>query len=600
MGFNSFWRRFLYGLRPEAVWSCPRRSWPQWPGRRYVVLDDANFRIRGMVLDAPDKRPRRDGSRGGGLNTWGGVLNCLAADYEAMFAAGVEVVVVIIDGRSLLAKYLTQLHRAEDAKRQRRDHLAEALEAQRRDHELDLELWGEKPQQPQQQVPRPPGDNLYPRAQCWPEAPANFETDPEFLAAEWFRPDMLVQCNWDGVYYGGAGAPKFKFTQFVSDFLLKRMALPVGARLIVDCGILLGHPRATRPLQTRWAAHGYESDVSVEFMCGDLVGATWNGCRLEQIEEAGGASRVVEPVPCQDAYGTSSEADDRIIHWTYAFRDQIDLVVCSGDQDTLLALMMTTRTRYEAFGMGQMHKIWWRRANRPNGDDDFVDIDDLSWTLRFYLGHLGRHTGPAEQIPDPVVAFSALALLRDSDYTYTGTDTARGESNFAGVSPVKLATLLLEKPQLFEGLFVGTPRVLSSDGPMGEIHLERPVQVLISRLKFRKLVTELYYLGARGQPRLNKVTGKPQCNPDGTVKLFAGRRYEMPSVEDMDATCARLAWVLDKFLNAGRPRCGGPANETEQTPDTYESLHGYQSNGQPCHRVNNKRDYFGVRRQQRK
>jgi hypothetical protein len=534
MGRNRYYRHFLRSIRPSAFYSRSRFSWPE--GKAFVTVEDVNGLLRAYGLDPTGTAER-------GARIWGDFVGRLGHDLSQQYAAGASTAIVVLDGPAPPAKHATQKKRAaakKNGKRKRED--------------------GEEEEEQEDATAAGPARHK------WPHVPNPH--DPEFLrlrdSPEWFVDGARVQVgSLDEVYY--EEAPKIKFTQYVCEYLLHRFELPVGRRLVLDCGWTYEEGRLPRAVHVRWAARGAEDDTNGEPLLHDDAARH----TLERMREAGGASRVVEFLPGAQDYGAVVEADDRLAHWVYALQDRVEVVVCSIDQDTLGALMLTSQVRCELSLTPRAEdapRLWWK----SRCTSETVDIDDLAWTLEHHLGYLLDPKAPAEFHVNPVLLFELVSLLKESDYAYAGYHRVAAEGEDSRSNPAILPgpgprntlrpLLAADARALFSRLVAGTPRAVRGIRASARDHLERPCEALVSREAFRAYLRACFAEAYRERPVFEPDGRTPKVARSGPNKGFEMTRRDSDpkkspalSPAEADAVCARVAWALDKSLNGGRP-----------------------------------------------
>jgi hypothetical protein len=311
-------------------------------------------------------------------------------------------------------------------------------------------------------------------------------------------------------YYGGA-LSKTKFYEFLTSFFLYEMPLPVGAEVVVDCGALPGHGMLRAPVCARI--------VTVALTCADATALAQQG--VAELE------RRVETCAGEAAYCTYTEADDRLVYWTYlrtlnsAAPD--DVMVISEDGDTMLALMCTYYTRRHLRPAGRYPgRVYWRRSENIgrvlNSDGSKRDVTQPEWINTDVLAEQVDQfmVGLVQRQQFGVYLFCALALMCKNDYV----------EGFRGLSDCNLMLALLKHPDK-------ATRMLSARVPDGGAE-HAPHTVLIHAEAARDFIRHAYAIAYA-----NRVSKK---------------LYPVPPDDSIDVTMARVSWTLDKSVNAGRPQ----------------------------------------------
>lgn len=396
---------------------------------------------------------------------------------------------------------------------------------------------------------------------------------------DWFADDQSCQCSWDEIYYSSSKVVKKKYVESVTRFLLYRMPIPPGKRLLLDAGVLDGK-WLTRPVLVQ-LVHSLGSHATID----EVSSASLNA--------PGSVKRRVEYASWHpESYWSYCEADDRMILHMYdvTVRLKQNCVVFSGDGDTTISMMNTRRERVRMLreepstklSEGQefpcvLHALpihRWKAA--PDGsritwtDLQLIDTDRLALTVEcFYAGAtmkalLNMRASPSERVPrvpDGVAFFTALVCMHDTDYTRA----------YPQLSPLNILETFERQPsqaaRWFESRVRRDPEILGA------------YTYLDCRIH-RKAYTEyLAYATSVARERLARACRAPSAE----VTLAPSSKKKEPTAQDEKMTigyvacmAARMVWCIDKMVNAGLPSYAIP--EPFDTDVKGQPLYGYTRN----------------------
>lgn len=591
MGLDSFFFELFRKIAPEAFFGrLSHQDKPRWPVYSKLLYPtiDLNSRIRGYSICMSD-----DGDMSSsGARTWGEVARRLEHDVLCMFAGGARSVVLVWDGAVPHAKGPTQQERQKNwlgglARKGRRPYrwpILEKLKVAPEDA-LDESKWHM----------------------------SDYLASDEFRKKAWFRDDQEILMGFNDIYYFPPA--KLKFIEFISTFILERMQLPFGARLLLDSAVVEGR-LLERALQVRLAPRGLEDQGRLNALHDDAE-------RFDpRVMRERGAVRLVEALPDAPAHGVYSEADDRLVsfvlylqrqslqedhpderrrpYWPDGSPRRVDVVVCSEDQDIGLGLTMHFNALRRIVGDdAKLVRIFWRHYGgslayrSPHKSTEVVDVGRLALALERRFGY----ALPKDRSFDAALLLAVVALAHTCDYS----------QKFKGLGAKQFLRAVVENPGRYSDLVA-----LRSSRDLDE-----PVEALVRYEAFRRLTLDAFEQAHRKRKRWQKAPARKNKGPtaaeraeleeagpggsdiddlevdfdergrklapsDKRPKMICVQRADqsptqapVPSEDATRAHAARVSWAIDKMLNG--PRSAYRAqSEFALDPATKLPLHGFR------------------------
>jgi len=286
-----------------------------------------------------------------------------------------------------------------------------------------------------------------------------------------------------------------------------------------------------RPARTRWHHPALQPGSPIEVWMEEYM--------------AGRVQRVVEDVPGERPYDTYTEADDRMVYlmyWSVLHPiNPTNCIVESEDGDTQISLMCTYRTRLMC---GSNKRIFLRRREgcgyRLGTDGRKVPVKQVEWididaTCRFVdiwlggtLGYDAHDTKDPEVLQqilhcDPIIFFCMMALMCKNDYV----------EGLYGMSAKNIVRGAMLRPDLARrALHVQYPTYSDELSDMEKARMPYSCRINVDAMYDWLAVC---YSNAHTYHRVSR------------------KLYPLPERQLIEAFCARLSWMLDKCVNAGRP-----------------------------------------------
>ena len=521
-----------------------------------VFIDDLNSLVRSLSL----YHPGVDYAKPWQCRVWGDVFRTVGIVYNERFAVGLKEGRIMLDCNTPPNKGKAQASRGAAAGK-RKDGQASG-KGKKRAKALD-EDGNAIPNQDihagEEDKPVDPKANYY----QWPK-------DED--GSTWFLPTTKVQCSWEEIVYSDDPRPKLRFTEALTNYLLRVMPLPHDCTILLDCCVIDG----------KWDRRPIRVDIHHPFQRDSVT--------QEQINLASKQGLVTRRIyydPDQkEAYGFG-EADDRIIFHVYdtTVRCRKSVAVFSGDGDTDIALMATLPVRVDVQRRGPaqyripegtdlpavVHAM--RRPRKmvlPTGlsrdvcDTIVIDTDRLAVFLQCHYGGgalVAQKNSVAPRILDATAMFALLVAMRPTDYT--------------NGYPALSAPNLIQAAERHRGAFVEAFETWSIPweevlGPYRLLDCRIHVEALVH---FITLATDLAYENGAKQCRAPTKVAEPSA--------AAAKRGDPPNENDKWMTIAgvtsiamRAVWMLDKYVNGGLPGYELP-DPFAVDPGSGKSLYGY-------------------------
>ena len=534
MGIESEFREVPKQYAPDCffpLWNPSTQEWIYPSFRQFeAAIDDFNYRIRNMPVLYPGSERSYAGFA---LQTYGAVMHRYAQRLHEIMITGPNQIAIHIDYKSPPNKAITQEMRKE-AMQRNANNAAKESNGKRKAAAVDAD--GEALFQ--EDVPMQVTAEPY----KWP-----MEDDGK----QWFTDETTVHCPWDQIYYSESPFAKNKWLEYVTRYILYRFPLPPGKSLLLPVGVLDGQWFST-PLvvyiQHPLGEHATEAEV-------------WQAER----NNPGCVKRIVRPAyEFPNASFKYGEADDRMILYIYYYtimRKQ-SVLVFSGDGDTTIAMMNTLRMRKSVLREGPEHLRLKEGERFPmamhvmphpvqrmqaNGhmarrtETLVIDTDRLALTIgSIYSGKAMAALGAdAAQAPDGLVLYTLLVTMGTTDYT----------RNYPFLSPLNILEAFEKRPDLLAKAVRTRVVPVRNTEWLGSSYLD----VQLHTKNFSAFIVHASEVARSNKSYRCRAPSLVPTVPEGRKNQELDEYDKKMIFTYVQCMCARSAWTVDKFVNAGVP-----------------------------------------------